>query len=122
MKFLLIPLALLVAAPVLAQAPQPPEGPQRPLTLNEHAALKCSAAFALAAGKQGAGRAALPPAQASRAKEFFVRTSASVMDTANWPRERVAGEIGNLVKSLQRPGELEAAMPPCLLLLDASGL
>ena len=124
----LAPFALLLAGPALAQAPTqapapaPTEGPQRPLSLQEGAALKCSAVFALAAGPQGRGRVALVGAQAARGKEFFVRTSASIMDGARWPRERVAAEIGSIAQGLQRAGELEAAMPPCLLLLDASGL
>jgi hypothetical protein len=120
------PFALFLAGSALAQAqapaPAPAEGPQRPLSLQEGAALKCSAAFAIAAGPQGKGRVSLDAAQTARSKEFFMRTSAGIMDGARWPRERVAAEIGSIAQGLQRPGELEAAMPPCLLLLDASGL
>jgi hypothetical protein len=37
-------------------------------------------------------------------------------------RDQVAAELTGQAKSLAEPGALAAAMPPCLLLLEASGL
>lgn len=114
--------ALLVAAPAVAQDAAPVEGPATPLSMQQQAALKCSAAFALGAAGQAQGQNKAWPILAGRGKEFFVRASAAIMDEAGWTREQVAAELTAQARTLRRPGELEAAMPPCLMLLDASGL
>ena len=116
-----IPLAILAAAPATAQVP-PEQGPPGALTLQQSTALKCSAAFALGAAMQARGEGAEWPALAQRGREFFVQVSAQVMDETGRTREQVAAELTGQAKALGEPGALAAAMPPCLLLLDASGL
>lgn len=118
MTLRLLPVLVLLAAPALAQE----AGPPKPLSMQQQAAIKCSAAFALGAQAQANGRNASWPALAARGREFFVRTSASIMDETGRTRDQVAADLGVQARALSRPGELEAAMPPCLLLLDASGL
>lgn len=111
------PLALLFAVPVLAQAPEP-----APLNLQQASALKCSAAFALGAAAQARGEGRQWPALAARGREYFVRASAQIMDETGWSRDLVALKLADQAKALGTPGALTAAMPPCLLLLDASGI
>ncbi len=114
----LAPFALLLAAPAAAQtAPEP-----APLTLQQSTALKCSAAFALGAAAQARGEGREWPSLAMRGREFLVRTSAQIMDETGRSRDRVAMELTGQAKALAEPGRIAATMPPCLLLLDASGL
>ncbi|MFA9200779.1 MAG: hypothetical protein ACEQR8_06265 [Cypionkella sp.] len=113
----LAPLALLLAAPAHAQAPEP-----APLTLQQASALRCSAAFALGATAQARGEGRQWPALAERGREFFVRSSARIMDETGWSRDLVAFRLAEEAKALREPAALAAAMPPCLLLLDAAGL
>jgi hypothetical protein len=112
-------LASLIASPLLAQAPAP--APQ-PLTLQQSTALKCSAAFARGAAAQARGEGRDWPPLAQRGREFFVRTSAQIMDETGRSRDLVALELTRELQALAAPGALTAAMGPCLLLLDASGL
>lgn len=121
MSFRFFPLALLVAAPAAAQT-TPDQGPPGALSLQQSTALKCSAAFALGAAMQARGEGAQWPALGERGREFFVRVSAQVMDETGRSRDQVAAELTGQAKSLAEPGALAAAMPPCLLLLEASGL
>lgn len=109
--------ALLFASPAVAQAPEP-----APLSLQQASALKCSAAFALGAAAQARGQGKQWPALAARGREYFVRASAQIMDETGWSRDLVALKLADQAKALGTPGALAAAMPPCLLLLDASGL
>lgn len=115
----LAPLLVLLAAPLLAQAPAPAPAP---LTLQQTSALKCSAAFALGAAAQARGEGRQWPALAARGREYFVRASARIMDETGWGRDLVAVRLGEEARALVAPGALAAAMPPCLLLLDASGV
>jgi hypothetical protein len=116
-----LPLALLVAVPAAAQV-APEQGPPGPLSLQQSTALKCSAAFALGAAMQARGEGSEWPRLAARGREFFVRVSAQVMDETGRDHDQVAAELTAQAKSLGESGALAAAMPPCLLLLDASGL
>lgn len=111
------PLALLFATPAIAQAPE-----SAPLTLQQASAIKCSAAFALVASAQARGEANQWPALVTRGREFFVRSSARIMDETGWTRDQVATRLADQAKALADPASLAAAMPPCLLLLDASGI
>lgn len=116
-------LAFLAAAPAVAQAPAPEPAPEpAPLTLQQSTALKCSAAFALGAAAQARGDGREWPALAGRGREFLVRTSAQVMDETGRSRDRVALELTDRARILTEPGKLAATMPPCLLLLDVSGV
>lgn len=121
MIFRLLPLAVLFAVPAATEV-APEQGPPVALSLQQSTALKCSAAFALAAGMQARGQGGEWPALAERGREFLVQVSAQVMDETGRTREQVAAELTGHAKALGEPGALAAAMPPCLLLLDASGL
>lgn len=110
-------LALLLATPAWAQAPEP-----APLSLQQTSALKCSAAFALGAAAQARGDGRQWPALAARGREYFVRASTRIMDETGWSRDLVALKIADQAKALDTQGALDAAMPACLLLLDASGI
>ena len=116
-----LPLVLLGAVPAAAQV-APEQGPPGPLSLQQSTALKCSAAFALGAAMQARGEGSEWPRLAERGREFFVRASAQIMDETGRTRDQVAAELSGKAKQLGEPGALAAAMGPCLLLLDASGL
>lgn len=119
MDFRLALAALALAAPAAAQ--DTPAVP-RPLSLEQRTALRCSAAFAIGAVLQQRGEHADWPPLAERGREFFVRASAQVMDETGRSREQIADELGAQARELADPQALAAAMPPCLMLLDASGL
>lgn len=112
----LLPLALLQAAA--------PAAPLPALSLDQQAALRCSAAFALvAAGQERGNAAALAyPALEVRGKEFFVRSMAQVMDDTGMTREQVSQLVGQSAQELWDGNGIQDAMPACLLLLDASGV
>lgn len=110
--------ALVLAAPAAAQQAAPPA----PLSLEQKTALRCSAAFAVGAVLQSRGEGADWPALATRGREYFVRVSAQLMDQTGRTREQVAEELTAQAQELRDPAVLGAAMPPCLLLLEASGV
>jgi hypothetical protein len=117
----LLPLALLSAVPAAAQV-APEQAPAKALSLQQSTALRCSVAFALGAAMQARGDGTQWPALSARGREFFVRVSAQIMDETGRTRDQVAAELTGQAATLGEPGALAAAMPPCLLLLDASGL
>lgn len=108
----------------LASAAQAQEPPKPNLTIEQRTALRCSVAFALVAEGQARGDAAMAayPALGERGREFFVRTSARIMDETGLSRDAVAGLLAAEVESLREEGALDRVMSPCMLLLDASGL
>jgi len=118
----LTPAALALVA--LAPAAYAQQAPAPSLTIEQRTALRCSVAFALVAEGQARGDAEMAayPALGDRGREFFVRTSARIMDETGLNREAVAGILAAEVESLREKGALDQVMPPCLLLLDASGL
>ncbi|MGN6496527.1 MAG: hypothetical protein ACTHK5_04195 [Tsuneonella sp.] len=110
--------ALLGAAPSAAQtAVSPP-----PLTIEQQAALRCSAAFAVGAAMQQRGQGCEWPPLATRGREFFVRVSAQLMDDTGRTREQVAADLAAQARQLGDPAALKATMPACLLMLDAAGI
>ncbi|WP_338447167.1 hypothetical protein V5F89_05100 [Pelagerythrobacter marensis] len=115
-------LALLAVSPALAQASAPRA--DVPLDVSQRTALRCSVAFALVAEGQARGDPAMAafPQLGERGREFFVRTAARIMDQTGLDREAVAGLLAAELEDLRAGGALEDVMPPCLLLLDASGL
>lgn len=117
----LAPLALAQGAPLVD--PTVTDAPP-PVSLEQEAALRCSAAFALvSAGQERGNEEALQfPPLAERGKEYFVRSMAQVMDDTGMTREQVSALVGAKAQQLWDDGEVEDAMPACLLLLDASGL
>ena len=120
-RFLLPAAAVLTALVPAAQAQQP-AAPE--LTLQQKTALRCSTAFALVAEGQARGDPAVAqyPPLGERGREFFVRSSAQIMDETGLSREAVAALLAAEIEALREPGALDGVMPPCLLLLDASGL
>lgn len=118
----LIPAALaLIPLAAIARAQEPPK-PN--LTIEQRTALRCSVAFALVAEGQARGDPAMSayPALGERGREFFVRTSARIMDETGLSRDAVAGLLAAEVEDLRGDGVLDDVVPPCMLLLDASGL
>ena len=86
--------------------------------------LRCSAAFALVAYRQGTGdaEAAQYPPLKERGSEFFVRASARVMDEAGLDRAAVTAALQGEAQALLQGGTLAAVMPACLSALEATGL
>lgn len=111
--------AALFAAPAAAQVPAAPQ-----LSLEHRMLVRCSAAFALVAHRQGTGDAAAlqyPPLK-ERGSEFFVRASARVMDEAGLDRAAIGEALKAEAQALAGGGALSAVMPVCLTALDAAGL
>lgn len=111
--------AALLAAPAVAQVAAPPR-----LSLEHRMLLRCSAAFALVANRQGTGDASVqqyPPLK-ERGSEYFVRASARVMDEAGLDRDAVSEALRAEAESLLVGDTLAAIMPVCLSALDATGL
>lgn len=122
-----LPPALALAAlvpPTLVSTAQAQQPAAPELTIQQKTALRCSVAFALVAEGQARGDPAVAdyPPLGERGREFFVRSSAQIMDETGMSREAVAGLLAAEVAGLQEPETLASVMPPCLLLLDASGL
>ena len=94
------------------------------LSLEQQTALRCSAAFAMVASGQARGETGMAryPALGARGREYMVRSSARLMDDAGLTREQIAVMLEAEVLALREEGRLEAIMPPCLAMLDASGL
>ena len=122
MKRLLVPASLALAVLVPALQAQTP--PTSKLDVRQKTALRCSVAFALVAEGQAKGDPAMTdyPPLGERGREFFVRSSAQLMDETGMDREQIAALLASEIEELRAPGALKDVMPPCLLLLDASGL
>lgn len=116
----LLAIAFMQATPAI---PAVPSLPPR-LSLEQQAALRCSAAFAMVAqGQEARNTEALQyPAMAERGREFFVRSSARIMEETQMSREHLAQALAYEAQELRTDGKLGTAMTPCLLLLEASGL
>jgi len=116
------PLALIAAQAAVAPAP-PVVVPT--LTLEQSSALKCGVGFAMAATiRTEDGRVSpISPQLRRRGREFFVRSAARIMDETGARREAVAALVAGQESELRmQPDQLDAIMPACLLLLDASGI
>jgi len=102
-----------VCGPVSAQQAAPA------LSLEHRMLLRCSAAFALVAGGQASGDAAMLayPLIGARGREFFVRSAARVMDEAQLDRAAAAQALHDEAAALRVPGTLAQVMPVCLALL-----
>lgn len=114
-------LAPLLAAALLVQT-APDLAPD--LSQEDRALLRCAAAFAIVAEGQANGNAAAkkwPPIE-PRGREFFVRALAQLMDTTGRDRAAISALASAEAQKLWDRGEVEAAMPACLLMLEASGI
>lgn len=121
-----IPILALLTASLSAQAQQ---APLPRLNLAQETSLRCSAAFGLVAydQKRGAPGAANYPPMGTRGREFFVRTTARLMDETGASREQVQALLKQRIDELQN-GAIAAKDPAefvgrtvnaCLPLLDA---
>jgi hypothetical protein len=122
MKLSVLPLAaLLIATPVCAQdsAIEPAQ-----LNLEQRMLVRCSAAFAMTAfaQEQGNDRALEYPPLAERGQEFFVRSSAQVMDEVGLDFEQIAAVHELEAQELRDNQQIDEIMPICLQLLEQSGL
>jgi hypothetical protein len=119
------------AAAVLALAvPAQSAAPASPPLVELDAAVRCSALFGIVAGEQLRGQADAQrfPPLATRGREFFVRTGARLMDAEALDRAavqaRLQAEVGRIqTESAAAPDArayVDAAMQPCLTLLDAT--
>ncbi|WP_338466969.1 hypothetical protein RXV95_15770 [Novosphingobium sp. ZN18A2] len=127
---LLAAASLVLPLPAAAQQAAPPPPDLSKLTLEHRAALKCAAVFAIVASEQQRGvESALEwPPLGWRGKEYFVRTSARVIDEAGLTKEQVRDLLVADVAAFQKQavdshdpdGTVKAAMKPCLTLLDAA--
>ena len=116
----------------LASTALPASADQIPLpklNLAQETSLRCSAAFGLIAYDQqrGAPGASAYPPLSERGREFFVRTTARLMDETGASREVIQSLLKVRVNDLQK-GAIEAKDPQafvgatvkaCLPLLDA---
>ena len=125
--------AALVAIPVSAAAQEasvPPLPQSAPvddvkLSIEQQTALRCSAAFAVVAQGQANGNAAAQayPDLSQRGREYMVRNMARLMDQASLDRTGVSRLLSAQVQQLwDEEDAIAAIMPPCLSLLDATGL
>lgn len=115
--------ALALSAAPLAAQQTATASPQ--LGLQQQTALRCSAAIAVASALQESGDAPAMedyPPLAERGREFFVRSTAKVMEETGMTREQIAAALEAEARDLAKPRRLQEVMPACLLLLDASGL
>lgn len=114
-------LVAVTASPLAAQeAAAAPD-----LTMEQQTALRCGVAFAVVAQAQKAGDPSVAqyPSVGERGREFFVRTTASLMEQTGAGREAIGMLVIREVKALtDDPAAVEAVMPACTMLLDASGL
>lgn len=114
------------ALAIQAQAADPeanaPEMPQ--LSISAQAALRCSAAFALVSYGQERGDPASMqwPQVDPEGREFFVQSIARIMDETGIDRDQAATLAEIEAKRLLDSSDLEAIMPSCLALLEASGI
>lgn len=99
------------------------------LSLGQETALRCSALFAVISAEQArnAPAAAALPRLGSRGREYFVRTTARLMDETGMVREQVkvlmtarVRETNRRLAAVRDPRPVFAAgLKPCLVLLDA---
>lgn len=112
------------AGPNAGGAPENRSVQATPLTLEQTTSLRCSAAFALVSYGQSQGNAdALKwPVKEAPAREFFVRTTANLMEETGLSREAVTTLMADEAQGLVEGEALEKVMPACLLMLEASGM
>ncbi|MEP2734904.1 MAG: hypothetical protein ABJP34_01295 [Erythrobacter sp.] len=112
------------AAPQTGDVPADQSAQTARLTLEQTTSLRCSAAFALVSYGQSQGNAdALKwPVKEAPAREFFVRTTANVMDETGLSREAVTEKLAAEAQKLIDNNALEKVMPACLLMLEGAGL
>lgn len=109
-----------VRAPGDTSQAQPKAVPR--LSLQNQMLLRCSAAFAIEAHRQAQGDAkalAYPPL-AKRGREFFVQSTAQVMDQAGLSTDQLTAALQAQARDLLQHDQLERIMPVCIRLLGNS--
>ncbi len=122
--------ALAALALLSAPAWAVPSPPQPAPTVELSAAVRCAALFGIVAGEQARGQADAQrfPPLAQRGREFFVLTGARLMDAEGLDRAAVQARLHAEVDRIQAESAaapsarayVDAAMQPCLALLDAN--
>jgi hypothetical protein len=116
--------AALAFAPLSLQTAPVAPAPQVQLTQENAALLRCSAAFALVSFGQANGNEASMrwPVLDPRGQEFFVRSMAKLMDDTGLSRDEVSQLASAEAQRLLDEDQVDAVMPACLLMLEASGV
>ena len=116
--------AALISAPIFVQAAPTTPAPQVQLSQENAALLRCSAAFALVSfGQESGNEAALQwPLLDPRGQEFFVRSLAKLIDDTGLTRDEVSKLASDEAQRLLDENQIDAVMPGCLLMLEASGV
>lgn len=112
-------------APVALTFAQAASAPALPaLTPEQAGALRCSVAFGLVhkGQRQGVAAFAKYPVMAERGQEFFVRTTARLMDDLGVDRDTIMALVKRESAALGTPDRVGEVMPGCLTMLEASGL
>lgn len=119
-------IAFLSAALLLAaQSPSTqPLTPSAPLSQQNQAVIRCSAAFAIVSYGQSYGNPAAKkwPELGTRGREFFVVALAGLMGDTGLGREGVSQLVSDEAQRLWDNSEIDQVMPACLLMLEASGV
>ena len=125
--------ALTLSATAHAQDAVPGDAPAPVITMElvdlpiqQQTALRCAVAVAIATEAQRSGKAEGKDwpdlVTGERGREFFVRSMAKLMDDTGIAREGIALRGQKEAQTLMQDGQLDAVMPACLLMLEASGL
>jgi len=92
------------------------------LSSEDRAALRCAAAFALVDARQQQGQETGDwPEIGERGREFFVVALAGLMDEYALDRPAIDQLVRSEAEKLIEADEVDAVMPACLLMLQASG-
>ena len=124
--------AAMLTAPVIAQDSARADTPAPVITMElvdlpieQQTALRCGVAVAIATEAQRAGNADGKDwpdlLENERGREYFVRTMAKLMDDTGIAREGIALRGRKEAEDLAQDGRLDAVMPACLLMMQASG-
>ncbi|MXO87294.1 hypothetical protein GRI32_00895 [Altererythrobacter aestuarii] len=111
--------------PAPPPTPAPAQAPASPtVNLEQRMLLRCSAAFALVADRQqrAVDWALAYPPMGDRGREFFVISSARLMDEAQLSEDDLAQMLRTEAQALLDQQVLDEIMPVCLRFLDQSGL
>lgn len=116
--FSVLPHLLSVLAVFGASAQTMAVAPDRAISASDQAAIRCSVAFAIVAGRQVQGQPGSYPPLAWRGREYMVVTGTRLIDTG-WSETDVAAAMRNAAAGLRAEDVLASVMGPCLSLLDA---
>jgi len=110
--------AFVVPALVCASTPASAAPAEPRMSVEDQAAVRCSAAFALVAGEQGRGAETGLPSLGQRGREYMVRTGARLLDKG-WSEAQVTAAMQTAARDLDDRGTVMQVAAPCMALLDA---